>query len=448
MSQGKIFIVGERRKVFNNVEIIETVWNSTLEDHHVQWSNTEEMFFKEMLQGNDNVVFLTADEFEKEQFTPADTAFYWVSCANTEFTTSAIWAYFISDSAKRSLRDGKMRVLVTQTLEPWPNVFTTQNESVVRDQLNNFYHDLSKILGHSVKIKVLIGNTFQFPPSNKMSTSGEITLHYYPFWEYYSQRVYSKKDNEAHTLYSAPSIVDALANSERDYLCLNHFPRLHRPLTVHALDMTGNLDRGHVTMNVVPDYDGAILSSCAKFPHSPMKKSMFGDGQFGKRLLAEAMNNPIREPMTFPEKNAAQNIARWSVDDDLLKSTWLSVTTEAYDASGKFNFENSLIFPTEKIFRDIYLKRPFMVVGPRGFLVELAKMGYATFNYFWDESYDLQQSLADRIEGVTGNLHLLSKIKKKIKDNPVHMDTILQHNYDLFINKDHGQKMFSLLKTL
>lgn len=448
MSQGRIFIVGERRKVFNETEIIETVWNATLEDHHVQWSNTEEMFIKEMLEHNPQVVFLTAEEFSDTVTTDKDRIFYWVSCSNTEFTTNAVWGYFVSPAARKILKERKATILVTQTLEPWPSVFTIQNESVVRDQLNEFYHDLTKILGHDVRVKVLIGNTFQFSPSNKISTTGEITLHYYPFWEYYAQRVFAKKNNEAHTLYTAPSILDALEDSERDFLCLNHFPRIHRPLTIHALELTGNMDRGIVTMNNVPDYDGVVLKSCARMPHIPLKQSLFGNGDFGKALLSQALNQPITEPLVFEEANVSNNVRRWSIDDDLLKSTWLSLTTEAYDASGKFNFDNSLIFPTEKIFRDIYLKRPFMISGPRGFLVEMRKMGYLTFNYFWDESYDLKRSLADRLDGITKNLCIIDSIKKKIRKDHVLMDKILDHNYRLFLGKNHSELLFKVLMKI
>lgn len=445
MSQGKIFIVGERRKIFNEKEIIETVWNATLEDHHVQWSNTEELFIKEMLQGNSNVVFLTADEFDEVELTPADRAFYWVSCSNTEFTTTAVWAFFMSASAKKHVKSGALKILITQTLEPWPNVFTTQNESVIRDELNNFYHDLVKILGVKVKVKLLIGNTFQFAPSMRVSVQGEISLHYYPFWEYYAQRVFCAANNEASYIYSAPSILDALNESARDYLCMNHYPRLHRPLTIHALNITGNADRGYITMNNVPDYDESILKACAKFPNKAINRTLFGSGQFGKNLLSEALNNPITEPITLPESSVAKNVARWSVDDHLLKNTWLSLTTEAYDASGKFNFENSLIFPTEKIFRDIYLKRPFMVVGPRGFLTEMRRIGYLTFNHFWDETYDLKPALADRLDGVMNNLCRISAVKKRIVKDHVLMDTILEYNKTLFTTRDHGDLLSKLL---
>lgn len=447
MSPGRIFIVGERRKIFNEKEIIETVWNATLEDHHVQWSNTEELFVKEMLEANSNVVFLTADEFDNTRVTDADTCFYWVSCANTEFTTAAVWAFFISEKAKKHIKSGRLKILITQTLEPWPNVFTSQNESVISDALKALYHDLLKIIGGKVNVKLLIGNTFQFTPSIREEMHAKITLHYYPFWEYYSQRVFCAANNTAHNAYSAPSILEAIDGSTRDYLCLNHYPRLHRPLTIHALNITRNTRRGYITMNSVPDYDAAILKNCAKFPDTPLAKTLFG-GPFGKELLLEALSNPITEPITLPESNVALNVARWNIDDYLLKNTWLSLTTEAYDASAKFNFENSLIFPTEKIFRDIYLKRPVMVVGPRGFLTEMRQLGYLTFNYFWDETYDLKSSLADRLDGVMNNLCRMSEVKQRIVKDHVLMDTILEHNRTLFATRNHSDLLFKLLMKI
>lgn len=45
-------------------------------------------------------------------------------------------------------------------------------------------------------------------------------------------------------------------------------------------------------------------------------------------------------------------------------------------------------FPTEKTFRPMIQLTPFITFGPRGFLSNLQRTGFKTFNNYWNESYD------------------------------------------------------------
>jgi hypothetical protein len=46
-------------------------------------------------------------------------------------------------------------------------------------------------------------------------------------------------------------------------------------------------------------------------------------------------------------------------------------------------------FPTEKTVRPITSAKPFIIYGPRNFLLGLRKLGFDTYCTLWDESYDL-----------------------------------------------------------
>jgi hypothetical protein len=70
-------------------------------------------------------------------------------------------------------------------------------------------------------------------------------------------------------------------------------------------------------------------------------------------------------------------------------------------------------FPTEKTFRPITGKRPFLIFGPIHFLNNLRGLGFRTYGECWDESYDQYQG-QDR----------WNKIKTVI-------DHIIQHGYDV-----------------
>ena len=61
------------------------------------------------------------------------------------------------------------------------------------------------------------------------------------------------------------------------------------------------------------------------------------------------------------------------------------------------DIENSLgTFVSEKIFKPIKNGQPFVVVGPRGTLQCLRDLGYRTFDYAIDNSYDCEKNIAMR----------------------------------------------------
>jgi hypothetical protein len=75
------------------------------------------------------------------------------------------------------------------------------------------------------------------------------------------------------------------------------------------------------------------------------------------------------------------------------QSSLISIVTET-------NFEGSEesdIFNTEKIFKPMIHRHPFILVGPYKTLEKLRELGYKTFSEFWDESYDDIEDPAERL---------------------------------------------------
>ena len=94
--------------------------------------------------------------------------------------------------------------------------------------------------------------------------------------------------------------------------------------------------------------------------------------------------------------------------------------------------------PSEKIFRSIYMKMPFMVVSNKNFLGHLKGLGFRTFDGLIDESYDSLDSVEDRAEKV---VEILSKIDVR-KAREIYHDSkeIRDHNRDNFLNMLGGYK--------
>ena len=81
-------------------------------------------------------------------------------------------------------------------------------------------------------------------------------------------------------------------------------------------------------------------------------------------------------------KISADFSAKISVDD--AQNTAIHLVAETL-------FDDSKIHVTEKIFKPIVMKQPFLVFAGPGTLQYLKNYGFRTFDFVWDESYDLEQ---------------------------------------------------------
>jgi hypothetical protein len=89
-------------------------------------------------------------------------------------------------------------------------------------------------------------------------------------------------------------------------------------------------------------------------------------------------------------------------------------------------------FITEKMWRPVVARRPFIVMGSRHFLSNLKKLGFKTFNNLWDEGYD-EVSPSERIKEIEKLLETIAKWPvEKLHLKLEEMQDILDHNYDTF----------------
>ena len=102
---------------------------------------------------------------------------------------------------------------------------------------------------------------------------------------------------------------------------------------------------------------------------------------------------------------------------------------------------------TEKIFKPIVLRMPFLLVGCSHNLEYLRSYGFKTFGAFWDETYDTIEDPILRMQAVTKILNDLAKMTPEqqlamLQD----MEPILDHNYNLFNDTQFVQKEWDYLK--
>ena len=95
------------------------------------------------------------------------------------------------------------------------------------------------------------------------------------------------------------------------------------------------------------------------------------------------------------------------------------------------------LFITEKLLKPIVFKTPFLLMGCPYTLKYIRQLGFETFDCVFDESYDEQPILYDRVQSVITNLKQISTLSlqdaiKKFKIT----EEICNHNYNVFMNSD------------
>lgn len=99
-------------------------------------------------------------------------------------------------------------------------------------------------------------------------------------------------------------------------------------------------------------------------------------------------------------------------------------------------FTGTTFFPTEKIWRPMMLKTPFIVQGPQYFLHNLRKMGFRTFDQWWDEGYAEDPCDYQIIEIKKVIDYLAHKSVTELNEIYFDMQEILEHNYQLVLQLD------------
>ena len=103
---------------------------------------------------------------------------------------------------------------------------------------------------------------------------------------------------------------------------------------------------------------------------------------------------------------------------------------------------------TEKIFKPIVAKQPFILLGCAHNLKYLKKYGFKTFDAWWDESYDSIEDPIERLQAVVKILNNLSQLPpEELQDMLRGMNYILEYNYNLFYDQRFIQQAWNELKT-
>lgn len=131
-------------------------------------------------------------------------------------------------------------------------------------------------------------------------------------------------------------------------------------------------------------------------------------------------------PKTFEGENTQEMSSYYLTNFRECAESMIYHVTETVAAGYKQHF-------TEKIFKPICMRMPFVLTGTAGALKYLQGYGFQTFNSIWDESYDLIDDDYQRYEAVAKLLKQIDLLNTNEKEDIfTRCLPIIQHNYQHF----------------
>ena len=195
------------------------------------------------------------------------------------------------------------------------------------------------------------------------------------------------------------------------FACLNKRLRPHRIWFYKHMYDAGILDKGLVSMNKFEKENWAFE---------------------GRSMDLETVSNLTENLplLVYGKRNDEldDNYYIRRFNDQICLDTFVTVVSEAQYADS-----DNTMFISEKTYKVIACKQPFIIMGNKDTLKKLRQCGYKTFDGFIDESYDSLSNF-ERMEAIIESLQKIISIEDKLSWFKS-MESIVEYNYNVFMNK-------------
>jgi hypothetical protein len=218
---------------------------------------------------------------------------------------------------------------------------------------------------------------------------------------------------------------------DKKFLCFNRRWRGHRTVLVsllHALDL---LKHSHVSLGRSDDNRDWYSAS--------NRNKYFMDNHAEASVL---LSNVEEEMITsFPElyldsDDLITNRALLDASTNYLyNETYFSVVTETFFFR-KERPDDYGRFLSEKTFKPVAMRHPFIIVSTPNFLVKFKELGYKSFSPWINEDYDKENDDATRMMMIIREIERLVNLSsEELEEFLTAMRDICEHNYQLLTNK-------------
>lgn len=200
-------------------------------------------------------------------------------------------------------------------------------------------------------------------------------------------------------------------NQLKTYACLNKRIRPHRVWFYYYLYNSGLLNQGLVSMN---QFDKHWYNWEGKYFE---QNELDECSSVLPLLVYETPNNVLDDNIyinRFPEQ--------------VVKDTFFTVVSEAHCGDS-----DKTMFLSEKTFKVIGCRHPFLIMGNKDSMSMMRKIGYKTFDNFIDEGFDTLPT-HERLKYILESIRKVDKIEDKIEWYKSLEETI-EFNYNVLIDK-------------
>jgi hypothetical protein len=215
---------------------------------------------------------------------------------------------------------------------------------------------------------------------------------------------------------------------KKTYVAFNRLTgsaRTYRSMLVAELAKNNLLEAGHVSYShICPDhghYHDNLPSAIERYNVSP---------EYIKETIdaLDTLEHPLRIDHVDKEFIPNHSMVLSAVPECM--ESFIYVVTETC-------FWESKKHLTEKIFKPIILRMPFVLVGCAHNLKYLRSYGFKTFDRWIDESYDDIEDPIERLQAVVKVLDRLSKLShSELETMLSEMQETLDHNFNLFNSQE------------
>jgi len=215
---------------------------------------------------------------------------------------------------------------------------------------------------------------------------------------------------------------------KKKYITFNRITggaRVYRSILVAELKKFNILDLGHVSYSDV----------CPEYGHY---KEFFTNVnniyQFDTVYINQICN--ILDTINFPLRIDNKSLNHIPNNSQTISAIPQNMESFVHLVTETCFFDSKLHL-TEKIFKPIVCKQPFLLLGCANNLKYLRSYGFKTFANWWDETYDSIQDPLARLQAVVKIVNdICNYSDKDLKEILIEMKNVLEHNYNWFYSKE------------
>jgi hypothetical protein len=215
---------------------------------------------------------------------------------------------------------------------------------------------------------------------------------------------------------------------DKKFLNFNRRWRMHRPALVALLNLNGLLDKGYVSL--------------ARSDDNKDWSVFYDELSWTLRL------NPNFVNIFNMNKDRIMNIPEMKLDKDDMSinhAQKLTDSTDGYYLNSYFSIVSETnffketgegLFVSEKIFRPILKKHPFVLVSRPNTLSIMQNIGYKTFNNIINEDYDKEEDDCKRMLMIVDEIDRLCHLSDdELRVFLNEAKQITEYNYNVLLNK-------------